>query len=407
MTISLLLEEDDDLWHLYNLVSMNDEIEAFTSRKVYKEIGNNSYVTEIKKMVLILCITKIDFDSVNNNLRVSGKNVKTNDFVKIGQYHTFDIGINEKIKIVKKNWDNIYKEKLEECTNIKKCAEIGILLIDCGHANMYLLTEYLYKNIFTVNKIIHKKKEKKHNNNSLYKKSLEKFFSDVLNNLYQNINFEKMKCIVFGGPGFYKNDFFDYIYEKSDVKNNKEILSIKHKIIIVKTSSIYKNSLNEILNDECMKKKILNMKVVSHVNILNKFYKIFEKNEEKVCYGYNELNYAASVNAIDSLLITDKTFRNCDVNRRKEYVKMIENVKKFGGSVYIFSDNHTSGEQLNALSGIAAILKFPIFFENSTEQHDNNNKHEGDEYEDELTLEQCPWGHVQKREDAHTCNDFM
>ncbi|CRH02987.1 PelOta protein homologue, putative [Plasmodium relictum] len=370
MIISLLTEESDDLWYVYNLISINDEIEAFTSRKVHKDIGNNSYVTEIKKLVLILSITKIDFDSESNSLRVSGKNVKNNDYVKIGQYHTFDIGINEKIKIIKKNWDIIYNEKLEECTNIKMYSEVGILLIDCGCANMYLLTDSLYKSIFSINKIIHKKKEK--NNNSLYKKSLENFFSAVLNNLYVNLNFEKIKCIVLGGPGFFKNDFFDFIYKKSEQKDNKEMLGIKHKFLIVKTSSIYKNSLNEILNDENMKKEILNMKAISHVNILNKFYKLFDKNEEKVCYGPKEVDYASNMNAIDSLLITDKTLRNCDLNRRKRYVQLLQNVKNTGGKVFIFSDNHTSGEQLNSLTGVAAILKFPIFYENSLKEYPND-----------------------------------
>ncbi|SCA48476.1 PelOta protein homologue, putative [Plasmodium ovale] len=380
MIMSLVTEEEDDLWHLYNLLSVGDQVEAYTSRKVHKEIGNNNYATEIRKMVLSLCVTKIDFDSANNNLRVAGRNVKNNDFVKIGQYHTFDIGINEKIKIVKKNWDHIFKEKLEECTNIRNTSEVGILLIDCGHANMYLLTENLYKNVFSVNKIIHKKKEK--NNNSLYRKHIDSFYKEVLNSLYQNINFEKIKCIVLGGPGFFKNDFFHFVYNKSEIKNEKKILNIQEKFLIIKTSSIYKTSINEIINDEHMKKKILNMKVVSHIDILNTFYKIFEKNEEKVCYGDAEVRHASSQNAIDSLLITDSIFRNCDVLRRKAYVSMVEQVKKTGGKVYIFSDQHTSGEQLNSLTGIAAILKFPVFFENNNElgnvKREEITQHRGD-----------------------------
>ncbi|SBT75555.1 PelOta protein homologue, putative [Plasmodium ovale] len=379
MIMSLVTEEEDDLWHLYNLLSVGDQVEAYTSRKVHKELGNN-YATEIRKMVLSLCVTKIDFDSANNNLRVAGRNVKNNEFVKIGQYHTFDIGINEKIKIVKKNWDHIFKEKLEECTNIRNTSEVGILLIDCGHANMYLLTENLYKNVFSVNKIIHKKKEK--NNNSLYRKHIDSFYKEVLNSLCQNINFEKIKCIVLGGPGFFKNDFFHFIYNKSEIKNEKKILNIQDKFLIIKTSSIYKTSINEIIKDEHMKKKILNMKVVSHIDILNTFYKIFEKNEEKVCYGDAEVRHASSQNAIDSLLITDSIFRNCDVLRRKAYVNMVEQVKKTGGKVYIFSDQHTSGEQLNSLTGIAAILKFPVFFENNNElgdvKREDVTQHRGD-----------------------------
>ncbi|VWU52536.1 PelOta protein homologue, putative [Hepatocystis sp. ex Piliocolobus tephrosceles] len=389
--IGLIIEEDDDLWHTYNLLSVNDEIEAFTTRKVHKDIGNNTFVTETKKLVLILNVTKIDFDSKNNSLRVSGKNVKPNDFVKLGQYHTFEICVNDKIKIIKKQWDSLFKEKLNECTNIKNTSKVCILLIDCGHANMYFLTENLCKHVFSVTKIIQKKNKQNykqgkqtsssssHSNNndlSLYKKSLNSFFKEILNNFVQTVHFEKMECFVLGGPGFFKTDFFNYIYNVSDIKHNNDILNIKNKFLFVKTSSAYKNCLNEIINDENIKKKILNTKVIAHVDILNKFYKYFEKNEEKVCYGDKEVRYASSQNAIESLLITEQILRNCDLSTRKAYVNIVQNVKNSGGKIFIFPDHHTSGEQLTSLTGIAAILKFPIYMNN---QQDDQNDFSGDD----------------------------
>lgn len=387
MVLCLIAEINDDLWNLYNLLNIEDEVEAFTSRKVYKDSSNRSKGTEIKKFMMTICITNISFESESTNLRISGKNVKANEYVKIGQYHTFNIGLHEKIKIVKKKWDAIHNQKLKECTDIKETSEVAILLLDCGAANMYLLTENLCKSIFSVNKTIQKKREK--NNISAYKKSIESFFQLVLQNVCGNLNFEKIKCVVLGGPGFFKNDFYDYIYKNSDKKNDKQMLNLKNKFIIIKTSSVYKDSLNEILNDETMKKKILNMKVVSHVSVLNRFYKYFDKNEEKICYGPSEIEYAASINSIESLLITEKVFRNSDVTTRKKYVKLVQNVKNSGGKVFIFSDNHTSGEQLNALTGIAAILKFPVFFDNKvlinnsglTDQQ-NNDEFENDDDEE-------------------------
>lgn len=374
MVLGLIAEINDDLWNLYNLLNIEDEVEAFTSRKVYKDSANRSKGTEIKKFMMTICITNISFESEGTNLRISGKNVKTNDYVKIGQYHTFNIGLHEKIKIVKKKWDVIHNQKLKECIDIKETSEVAILLLDCGTANMYLLTENLYKNIFSINKSIQKKREK--NNMSAYKKSIESFFQLVFQNLWGNLNFEKIKCIVLGGPGFFKNDFYDYIYKNSEKKNDKHMLNLKNKFIIIKTSSVYKDSLNEILNDETMKKKILNMKVVSHVSVLNQFYIYFDKNEEKICYGSPEVEYAASINSIESLLITDKVFRNSDVVSRKKYVKLVQQVKNSGGKVFIFSDNHTSGEQLNALTGIAAILKFPVFFDNNVLSNSNNKENQ-------------------------------
>uniref|UniRef100_A0A8C9VLX5 Protein pelota homolog n=1 Tax=Scleropages formosus TaxID=113540 RepID=A0A8C9VLX5_SCLFO len=64
--------------------------------------------------------------------------------------------------------------------------------------------------------------------------------------------------------------------------------------------------------------------------------------------------------AIDILLISDELFRHQDVATRSRYVQLVDSVKDNGGTVRIFSSLHVSGEQLNQLSGVAAILRFPI-----------------------------------------------
>ena len=45
---------------------------------------------------------------------------------------------------------------------------------------------------------------------------------------------------------------------------------------------------------------------------------------------------------------------------RKQYVKLVEQVRALGGKTFIFSSLHTSGEQLGNLTGVAAILHFPM-----------------------------------------------
>jgi len=49
-----------------------------------------------------------------------------------------------------------------------------------------------------------------------------------------------------------------------------------------------------------------------------------------------------------------------DIKSRKTYVDLVESVRENGGDVKIFSSLHVSGEQLAKLTGVAAILRFPI-----------------------------------------------
>uniref|UniRef100_A0A671LT02 Protein pelota homolog n=2 Tax=Sinocyclocheilus TaxID=75365 RepID=A0A671LT02_9TELE len=58
-----------------------------------------------------------------------------------------------------------------------------------------------------------------------------------------------------------------------------------------------------------------------------------------------------------NLLQVGDSLRASTISR---YVRLVDNVKENGGNVRIFSSLHVSGEQLNQLSGVAAILRFPI-----------------------------------------------
>lgn len=64
--------------------------------------------------------------------------------------------------------------------------------------------------------------------------------------------------------------------------------------------------------------------------------------------------------AVQTLLISDSLFRMKNVAARARYAALVEAVRAAGGDALIFSAMHLSGEALNQLSGIAAILRFPL-----------------------------------------------
>ena len=48
------------------------------------------------------------------------------------------------------------------------------------------------------------------------------------------------------------------------------------------------------------------------------------------------------------------------MGERRKWVGIVEAVKSVGGEVLIFSSIHESGKQLDQLTGVAAILNFPL-----------------------------------------------
>lgn len=61
------------------------------------------------------------------------------------------------------------------------------------------------------------------------------------------------------------------------------------------------------------------------------------------------------------------------------YVSLVESVKESGtATVLIFSSMHASGEQLGKLSGVAAILRFPMpDLDDAEEGEDDEDDEEG------------------------------
>lgn len=85
--------------------------------------------------------------------------------------------------------------------------------------------------------------------------------------------------------------------------------------------------------------------------------------ELRAWYGPQHVALAVARGAVGTLLISDDLFRSSDPEARNRYVDMVEAVRARGGESVIFSSMHESGSQLNQLSGIAAVLTYPLDIE--------------------------------------------
>ena len=102
--------------------------------------------------------------------------------------------------------------------------------------------------------------------------------------------------------------------------------------------------------------------------------------EQRAWYGPDHVALAVDRGAVGTLLISDELFRASDPEVRKRYVTLVEDVREKRGEVLIFSSMHESGQrayyivdelrllmivlaELNQITGIAAILTFPLDIE--------------------------------------------
>lgn len=92
--MTLLPEEPEDLWHAYHLISAGDVLRASTIRylesailmfyrKVKSETSTGSVDSEKVRTNLSIEVVSVEFDVGGNMLRINGKNVEENPFVKV------------------------------------------------------------------------------------------------------------------------------------------------------------------------------------------------------------------------------------------------------------------------------------------------------------------------------------
>ncbi|KAG9145345.1 hypothetical protein Leryth_008281 [Lithospermum erythrorhizon] len=147
---------------------------------------------------------------------------------------------------------------------------------------------------------------------------------------------------------------------EAERKQLRSIIENKSRIMLVHTTSGYKHSLREVLDAPNVMNMIKDTKAAQEVRALKDFFTMLSSDEHRACYGPKHVEVAHERMAVQTLLITDELFRSSDIETRKKYVDLVGSVKHSGGAAYIFSSMHVSGEQLAQLTGIAAILRFPL-----------------------------------------------
>jgi protein pelota len=229
---------------------------------------------------------------------------------------------------------------------------------------------------------------KKRTGSSQQSKAIQRFFQAIYQSILRNIDFSKIKVILLASPGFVKDDFWTYLQQESVRNDDRPFMENKHKFVLCKASSGHKHALEEVLSDPSIMKQLTDTKVAKEVDILNTFMKILNDDPDRAHYGFQHVRQAQQSSAVQSLLVTDQLFRNSDVKLRKQYVQLVEDVKQAGGKVYIFSSMHVSGQQLAQVSGVAAILRFPMpDLDELEELAQDNNPMDDDEPEEEYDPE--------------------
>ncbi|ODV79422.1 uncharacterized protein CANTADRAFT_51682 [Suhomyces tanzawaensis NRRL Y-17324] len=368
VALTLVPQDSEDLWYIYNLLSIGDVVLVLTHRNVKK--GNQTAVQKGKSKMekvlvkLKLSLEDIDYVASDEGMRLSGKSIEPHEFVPLNSYHTAEVELGKDITILKESWDQYDMKLLDELASIEKKADIGAIVLQEGIAHFCYVTESMTKLQAKVEKSIPRKN--KDYGNSEVEKAMNKFYAMVIDTMVRNFDFNKLKVIIIASPGFVGKTLYEKILQECSNSNHEsskvynDILKNKHKFLVAHSSTGYLQGLQEVMEDPATKKRLSDTRFLKESEVLDQFHLALNLDDGRAWYGLDEVTKAIDMDAVRYLMVTDTLFRSDDIQQRKDYIELTERAKRNGAEVFIFSSLHESGIQLDQLTGIAALLKYPV-----------------------------------------------
>lgn len=340
--VEVVPETLDDLWHLSHIIEVGDNASSKTTRRIQDNTGDKLRSDRgVKKTFYLgLDIENVSFHLFTGKLRLTGVITRgPEDLIPLGSHHTLEVKLNTPLTIRKTRWPKWAINRLNQAIDASKKLSAIIVVLEDDTATLGLIRQFgveyygPIKGNVSGKRIIDKNRQK----------NIVEFYEKVIDSI---VKFDSIQNIVIAGPGFFKNDFYDYLKNK-----HKDLAKIS---IIESTGSGGRNGISEVLKKGTVEKLTSENRVALEIGAINNLLEGIGKNSSKIAYGVSETKNAINLGAVSQLLILDNKVASENMG---DAMDMVENMK---GEVMVISSEHDGGKQLESLGGIAAILRYAL-----------------------------------------------
>jgi len=286
----------------------------------------------------------VEFSKTTNALRAGGKITEGPEDVPRGSYHTFAIEPGTRLEIVKEKWYGYQVDRIKEAAETKK-AKILICVFDREEAYFARMKPSGAELLSQITGDVEKKREGV--------KVKSNFYQQIIKQLEQYDERYKLDFIVLASPAFWKEELMKVL------KNEK----LKKKIIQATCSSADESAIDEVLKREEVRTALRQERASKELVLVEKVMEELAK-KGKVAYGLKQVEEAALVGAVETLLVTDNIIQKLRQDEnfgRLDHI--MRGVDKQKGEVVIVSGEHVGGKKLDGLGGVAALLRYKLSYD--------------------------------------------
>jgi protein pelota len=328
--VKVLMQSQDDLWHLSNILEPGDTVIATTFRRETKIEGKlRAERMEKKKVRLKIAVEEVGFQEFTDRLRIHGTIAEGEE---AGSHHTLMLGVEDDLSIIKEKWRQHELERLDDAVKSSYAPIITFLAFEYDEAVLAQLYQYGVKEVATI-------RPKSTGKQYESKPTREEFYGEIMAKLKV---MEVGDALIIVGPGFAKDDLVKHLREKRYDKKFHVCSSAQGGMLGI--HEVLKGGIAKVLEEH---------RVVFESQLVEEFLSEIAK-DGPVTYGPDEVKRALEMGAVEKLLIsTDKM-------REKGIEPILELAEKTRAKLTSISPHHDAGRKLKKMGGLGALLRYRI-----------------------------------------------
>ncbi len=339
--ITLVPEHLDDLWHLTYVLEPGDLVSADTTRRIQRDDEQlRDTGGEREPMRATIEVETVEFHKFSNRLRVGGEITWASREDQLGHHHTLNVEEYDELE-VEKVLKADQRERLEEAEESAENPDVAIATVEEGQAHVHTVAQYGTDEYASLSGPTGKGE---------YARERSELFAE-LTNVLSRLDTD---AIILAGPGFTKQDAYDYI--------EKEAPDLADLITTVDTSAVGDRGVHEVLKRGAVEDVQAETRIAREAELIDDLTRRIAEGA-KAAYGIDAVEEATEFGAVETLLILDERLRaerggegewDLDVN------DLITGVEQKGGDVVVFSSEFDPARQLENLGGVAALLRYRL-----------------------------------------------
>lgn len=332
-SIKLMLETDEDMWHLYNVLESGDLVTASTTRREEKAADKiRAEKAEKRRMTLGIRVGKAEFSEDDLRLRALGV-IETGP-QDIGQHHTLVFEPGDSLTVAKQHWRETQLDRLERAVADTCKPRLTFVSLDQDEATVAVLRQYGLKEVASI-------RSGRSGKQYVEKGRNETYHDDIADKVLPLL--EPGVPLAILGPGFEKESLAEHLRRRG----------VAGGMHVYHTGHCGMTGVNELIKTGMGSEMLRESATAAEMEAVERLMAEIGR-DGAATYGPAEVAAASAAGAVETLLILDSKLREEDMDG------LVRTVESQQGGILVVSEHHDGGRMLASLGGTGAILRYKL-----------------------------------------------